>query len=516
MVGILFAIFFGWVVVDLTSAAPTAATEAAPLAAGLSPLAVLIGSIAVVIGGIGILKLHPFLTLLIAALFVGALTPQSRIDHMAQQDRDAGKITAVQAQKMMSQSRGDRLAQAFGNTCQQIGILVALASILGKTLLDSGGADRIVRTTLGFVGESRAGLGFLFNSFLLGIAVYFDTVFLLMIPLGKAMTLRTDRNYCLYLLSIAAGATMTHSLVPPTPGPLFVADQFGVPVGKMMLAGLLLGSVTAASGYLYAVWANRRFPVPLRPSADFSEEQMKQVLERSEDDLPPFWFSMIPILLPVILIGGHTILRSILDPHHAAWAASVLWIASGIGDKNVALLLAAGAGLLLLVTRPGMNRGHALKDLQEALSSGGSIILITAAGGAYGAALQQCGIGEVLESMAAQMSVSGLGILLFAFCVTTLLKTAQGSATVAMLTAATILKGFASAEVLGFDPIFLALAVGCGSKPFSWMNDSGFWVIGKIAGLTESETLKTFSTMLAVMGVVGIIVLIPVAALFRS
>ena len=134
----------------------------------------------------------------------------------------------------------------------------------GYRLLDSGAADRIVRSSLAVVGEARAAIAFVFSGFLLGIPVFFDTVFYLMIPLGKALRMRTGANYALYVLTIVAGGTMAHSLVPPTPGPLFVAEELEVSLGIMIVAGCLVGLVTASVGYAWAVFANSRWEVPLR------------------------------------------------------------------------------------------------------------------------------------------------------------------------------------------------------------------------------------------------------------
>jgi GntP family gluconate:H+ symporter len=158
-------------------------------------------------------------------------------------------------------------------------------------------------------------VGFLLSGFLLGIPVFFDTVFYLMIPLGKALRLRTGHSYLLYVLSIVAGGTMAHSLVPPTPGPLFVAEQLKINLGTMILAGCAVGLATSASGYLYALWANRRWDLPLRDSAESSLADLAELAARDESRLPPLWLSLLPILLPVLFIGGY----AVLAPFAARW-----------------------------------------------------------------------------------------------------------------------------------------------------------------------------------------------------
>jgi gluconate:H+ symporter, GntP family len=212
-----------------------------------------------------------------------------------------------EALKIAKQTIGERVAAGFGRTATGIGILIAMAAIIGKCLLDSGAADRIVRSAMRLTGERGAPLAFAGSGFLLGIPVFFDTVFYLMMPLGKATYARTGRNYLLYVLSIVVGATMTHSLVPPTPGPLFVADALHVNLGAMILGGCVVGVVAAAVGLAYAVWANKRWDIPLRDSADETLADLQTQAQRSDDELPSLGLALLPILLPVVLISGTTI-----------------------------------------------------------------------------------------------------------------------------------------------------------------------------------------------------------------
>ncbi|MBT4867436.1 MAG: GntP family permease [Planctomycetaceae bacterium] len=414
---------------------------------------------------------------------------------------DRAKATSIAHNKTV----GARVAEGFGNTCTKIAILIAMASIIGKCLLDSGAADRVVRSTLKLLGERGAPLSFLTSGFLLGVPVFFDTVFYLMIPLGKAMRMRTGRNYLLYVLTIVAGATMAHSLVPPTPGPLFVAEQLGVDIGVMILAGGIVGLFTAGFGYFYAGLANRWWELPLRESPDFSLEELKEITDRDESDLPPTWLALMPILLPVILIGGNTI----LNQFKSTFPAGLLDVARTLGDKNIALTISAAIAMAMLVWKKRTSRVELAKSIQMALAGGGVIILITAGGGAFGGVLQQTGVASLIGNV---NQSSPWVIILIAFAITTAVRTAQGSATVAMITSVGILSGLA--ESLSFHPVYLALAIGCGSKPIGWMNDSGFWVITKMSGMTETEGLKYVTPMTSMMGVVGLIVVLVGVTLF--
>jgi GntP family gluconate:H+ symporter len=405
------------------------------------------------------------------------------------------------AQTLAQQTIAARVAEGFGSTCTKIGILIAMASIIGMCLLESGAADRIVRSTLNVLGERGAPLSFLTSGFLLGIPVFFDTVFYLMIPLGKAMRVRTGRNYLFYVLTIVAGATMAHSLVPPTPGPLFVAEQLGVDIGVMILGGCAVGFFTVVFGYFYAAVVSRIWDLPLRESPEFSLEDLEKITQRDESELPPLTMSLLPIILPVLLIGGFTVLKRFSGSINP----DVMRFFATLGDKNIALAISAVIALLTLIRVKRTNLKELADSIQSSLASAGVIILITAAGGAFGAVLKQTGVATLINSIPV---VSPVMIIVLAFLITAAIRTAQGSATVAMITSVGILSGLAAGGNLAFHPVYLALAIGCGSKPIGWMNDSGFWVITKMSGMTEGEGLKYVTPMTSMMGVVGLGVII--------
>jgi len=472
----------------------------------IDPLWLLLIGMIVVIGGILVLRLHAFLALILGALVVGSATTETALHDFAVQKG----MAEFEAQQFARSSVGERMGDEFGRTCAKIGILIAMASIIGKCMLESGAAERIVRSALVLFGTRGVPYAFLTSGFILGMPVFFDTVFYLTLPLGKAMAVRSRRNYGLYIMCIVAGATMTHSLVPPTPGPLFVAGELSVNIGLMILGGLVVGVFTVSAGFLYALWANRRWTIPLRDSADFSAEEMERFAGRTESDLPALWLSLLPLLLPVLFIAGRTVLGPVLpDPAHGVSVLS--WIVNYLGNPNIALTLSAAIALITLVLSQRSAIPQMVKTVQTALTSGGVIILITAAGGAFGGLLQQTNVGARIQDMT---ELYHIAVLPLAFFVTALVRTAQGSATVAMITSVGILGGLAGTGQLGFHPLYLALVIGCGSKPIPWMNDSGFWVICKMSGMTEGETLKTSSAMMTLMGFSGLIVVLILARLF--
>jgi GntP family gluconate:H+ symporter len=459
----------------------------------MNPVWILLIGMLVVVGGVLVLRLHAFLALILGAILVAALTPNQ------------------------TDTVGARVAQGFATTAKDVAIVIAMAAIVGEGLLVSGAAERIVLTCRRLFGDRHVPLAFLVSAFILGIPLF--TVFYLLIPLAKVMRVRSGRDYLLYVLSIVAGMTMTHSLVPPAPGPLFVAAALKIDLLTMMAGGAIVAACTAIVGYAYALWANRRWDLPLRDlegnSADSGGATVgwsAHVLasdgrgtagqasrdtsgDPTETTLPSLRLSLAPIVLPVVLIAAGAAAATVKPAGASKW----LHLVRQIGEKNVALTIAAAVGLYLIASRTRGDRAGATKAVGEALKEGGVIILITAAGGAFGYVLRQTDIAESLKHL---VPVGRLSLLPLAWLVAVLIRTAQGSATVAIITTAGIVAPLAGS--LGFHPVYLALAIGCGSKPVMWMNDSGFWIICKVSGFTEGETLKSATVMSAIMGVAGL------------
>lgn len=474
----------------------------------MDALLLVLAGMAVVLGGILVLRLHAFLALILGALTVGLLTP----DYLLQRYGESKGMGEAAVAELLDQNIILRITEAFGSTAGKIGILISMASIIGLCLLKSGAADRIVRAALRLFGEKRVPVAFISSGFVLGVPVFFDTVFYLMVPLGRSMAIRTGKDYALYLLSIVMGAAFAHSLIPPTPGPLFVAEEMGINLGSMIMGGIIIGVFCMITGYVYAQWANKKFPVPVREMEDVPQEEMEAMTQKADDELPPLWLSLLPIVLPVILISGKTIVDSLWGDLESlsSFQASFSQVIDFVGDSTMALTLAAGFGLILLA-RQKMGKKAISVVVQDALQSGGIIILITCAGGAFGSILQQTGIGPSIQEVASSYKI---GILPLTFILTAVIRGAQGSATVAMITALGVMGGMADPEILGFHPLYLALAIGVGSMPLSWMNDSGFWIVCKMSGMTEQETLRHWSVILTLMGLTGILVIMVGANLF--
>jgi gluconate:H+ symporter, GntP family len=477
----------------------------------LDPILIMLIGMAIVVGGIIQFKLHPVLSLLLAAIVVALLTPTAAVEQffIAKGGLEADAL------KQAHKSIGERIASEFGNTCAKIGILIAMAAIIGKAMLDSGAAERIIRGMLKITGEKNAPIGFILSSFFLTIPVFVDTVIFLMMPLAKAMGMRLKKNYLLLALSVIAGAVMANSYVPPSPGPLILVSAFNVPIGLLMVCGLLLGLCTITVGYFIAKYLNNKFDIPLRDSPDARLEDIKAIAEKKDSELPSLGWALLPAVFPLLTIC----IRSAVEAFHKSGTSltdsqflnQIIDVILFFGDKNIALITGAIFALWVLARQKKTTKDKLTSFVQTALMSGGGIILITAAGGAFGGMLQQSGISGRIAELTKDYQMA---LIPLAFFITMIVRTAQGSATVALITASGILAGMAQNHNLGFHPVYLCLAIGSGAKLIPWMNDAGFWIMCKTSNLTEQEALKTIAPMQSLMGLTGVILTMIAAWLF--
>ncbi len=465
----------------------------------MPPTLILPVGMATILAGIVLLRLNAFLALIIAAIVVSLLAP----------GEPAVKIA--------------RVAEGFGRTAGTVGVVIALAAITGKAMMDSGAADRIVNGFLALLGEKRGATALCATGYVLSIPVFFDTVFYLLVPLARSMYGRTNRNYLKYLLAIAAGAGATHTLVPPTPGPLAIAGTLGVDLGTMVLVGIVVALPAAGVGLLVAGWVDRRMPVVPRAPAPAAPALGASAAEATATQpLPGLVPSLLPIILPVLLISSHTVVVSMTarpGTHLAMWSALAPYTAI-IGNPNLALLVAVGIAMWVYARQRRVSRADLAEMVETSLMSAGVMILIIAASGAFGVALQATEIGPVIERAfvgqsggAASGTGSGLVFLFLGFGVASLIKLAQGSSTVAMITTAAMLAAMLPASGLPFHTVYVATAIASGSLVGTWMNDSGFWLFSKMGGVTEIETLKSWTPVLAIVGVTSMVTTVVLALL---
>lgn len=444
--------------------------------------AVLLGTLFVAVS-IGVLRLHPFLALTLGAILAGSLGPSEG----TAPERVYAALDATGA--------------AFGDLVGAIGIAIALAAVIGDCLLRSGAADRIAGSLLSVFGERRAVWALAAAAYVLSIPVFFDTVFFLLIPLARALARRTPGHYPMFVMAICAGAIATHSLVPPTPGPLGMADTLGLDLGTAIGFGLLLGILPVTAALLIAPRFARR--VTVEPSSDPGGREAQRPASR-----PGLFAAVFPIALPVILMSG----ASVLAAGGAAGIPGADW-AAVLGHRNAALFLAAFAAAFVLWRTRRLPLRRLLGSFGGAIGEAGPIILITAAGGAFGRALAGGGLTEDLAGISS--AADGLVLLLLAAGIASLLKLAQGSGTVAILTGSAIVASLVpDPAALSFHPAYLFAAVGFGSMAASWMNDSGFWVVGRMSGFSEGDTFRTWTAVAAAVGVLGVAQVLVLATLF--
>ncbi len=450
------------------------------------PFIVLALGIATVVILIARLRVHAFLSLMISAAVVGILSGQLPGDGSTAHILRAVELPMIE----------------FGKIAGQIAFVIALAAIIGTAMMESGAAGKIVDSLISIFGEGKAAIALIFSSLILSIPVFFDTVFFLLIPLAQALRLRTGNNYVLFVMAIAGGAAITHHLVPPTPGPLIMAETLQIDLGLVIMVGLLAAILPAVTVYYASHAINKKWDIPFRPVSVPSDSA---TVSPSDDAWSPgLMLSLIPVVLPVLLISLSTIMG--LSDNSSAVAFSFL------GNKNVAMLLGTMIALWLWARRKGWKISDIGDAVGEPLQIAGIIILITCAGGAFGAMIRLAGIADAVSWATADFHIS---YILLAWIIAAVMKIAQGSGTVALITASSIMFAIVGdGSSLPYHPIYILLSIGFGGMFISWMNDSGFWVVAKLSGFTEKETLKTWTVVLGLIGIVGLIQLLIFSAIF--
>ena len=471
------------------------------------PLWTLIISAIWVVLGIAKLKMHPFLVLMGAAIMVGLLSEPlpdlSTLNKGLFHDRVEIQATETKIDNYTYAIKWSLLG--FGNTAGGIGLLIALAAIVGTCMMQSGAAEKIVRCLLSVFGEKNAGFVLLASGFVLSIPVFFDTVFFLLIPLARAMSIRLGGRYLYFVMAIAGAGAITHSMVPPTPGPLLIAELLKIDLGIAIMAGLVSSLPIAILVLWVSGYFDRKFTFPMREVAGINMKELTQTMNKKDEDLPPLFFSILPIILPVLLISSLSILKVITRQNpdttfqESIAKSDLFQTLTFLGEPNIAMALAAifsFFGCIKISTDK--------KFLEAPLITAGSIILITGAGGAYGGMIRLSGVGEIIAELARNWDLS---LVLIAWSLTAFIRIAQGSATVAMITGASLIGAIVGdGSNLVYHPIYLYLAIGFGSITLSWMNDSGFWLVQKLSGFSESEVLRTWTVLLTMISITGLII----------
>jgi GntP family gluconate:H+ symporter len=462
---------------------------AAPQPQSMWPLVILLVSLVFVVVAISYLRIHAFLALIAAAILAGVLAK-----HLP----DEGNTVAQHCVRAVELTTSE-----FGRTAAAVGISIALACVIAVCVMESGAADKVVRRFLAIFGEHRAGIALLVSTYVLSIPIFFDTMFLLMLPLAMTLAMRTGKDYLLYVLAICCGGVITHSMTVPHPGPMAMVDNLKVDVGLSIFAGLAVGIVPAIGGWFVSKWLNRRLNFELRETPGFPWKDLQRTIEKPESELPGFFISIFPVLLPIVLIGGASLAKVVAGNNPA------LNMMEFIGNKNVALLLGAVAAVIILARVKKFSLRQIAELLDPPLQTSGAAILITSAGGAFGLMLKNAGVGDVIQGLAKAHHVN---LVVLSFAIALVIRIAQGSATIAMLTTTAIVYPLMADGSLPFHPIYIFLSTGFGAMGVSWMNDSGFWIVSKLTGFTERETLASWTVLLAAISLIGFITTLALSA----
>jgi GntP family gluconate:H+ symporter len=417
------------------------------------------------------LKVHPFVALTLAAGFLGL-------------------TSGMPVAKVMKSFQ-----DGFGGVLGFVGIVLALGTMLGKLMADSGGADQIAQTLIRWFGVRYVHWAMMFSAFLVGIPLFFEIGFVLLIPLVFIVARRSGVSIVKVGIPLLAGLSVVHGLVPPHPGPLLAIGVFGADIGKTIFYGLLVGLPTAMiAGPLFGAFISRY--VPGNPSQELMDQIAK---ESSARDLPSFAVTLVTVLLPVFLMLLKTFADVVLPADHVIR----VWM-DLIGHPITALLAALLLAFYTFGFARGFTRPQVLKLLDQSLAPTAAIILIVGAGGGFKQMLVDTGVGNVIGQMAVHAQINPL---LLAWLVAAVIRIATGSATVATITGAGIV-----APVVTLIPDvnreLLVLATGAGSVILSHVNDAGFWLVKQYFNMTVEETFKTWSMMETILSIVGIVLIL--------
>ena len=425
---------------------------------------------------VAVFRLNPFISILLAslAIAVAAGMPLATVIHSF----EAG----------------------VGGTLGHIAVVVALGTMLGKMMAESGGATTIANTLIRWFGEKRLPWAMMLIGFVIGLPVFFEVGFVLLIPIAFTVARRTQTPLILVCLPLVAGLSVVHGLVPPHPAALLATTIYKADVGRTILYGLAVGLPTAMiSGPLYAMFISRYVHAPEENpmAAEFVDHG-------AEKKLPSFALTLFTILLPVLLM----LAGSWADAFAAAGSAAnqALHVA---GNDDMALLIGVLLSFFTLGKLSGFTRETILRFTNECLAPTATITLLVGAGGGFGRILQDSGVSHALVAIALQTHVP---LLLMAWLLAAVMRLSTGSATVAMTTAAGIVAPIAL-QAGSVRPELLAIATGAGSLIFSHVNDGGFWLVKEYLNMSVAETMKTWSVCETIISVTALLLAVGLSLL---
>jgi gluconate transporter len=444
------------------------------LAPGPYLLLITVAAIGFLLALILIARMHAFLALFITSMALGL----------------AAGMPAVKVLKSMQTGFGDALGF--------IAVVIGLGAMIGRFLEDSGGGRALADWLLLKSGRDHAQWAVLVAAFLVGLPVFFEVGFVILVPLAWSVARESKRSVLLYALPLAAAMTILHALVPPHPAPSVAAQLLGADVGRIIIYGIILSvPLMILGGIIYGKWISKLLPAPVAPTGDANG-----VSEISDRCQPSVAIVVIVLVLPVILI----FIATLADYFHAPGKE----VYDFIGHPFTALLLSVLTAMLFLGLRRGQSPEQITRAATKSLAPIATLLLIIGGGGALKQIIVDSGVGAYAGKELASSSISPL---LVCFVTAAGLRAAQGSATVAIVTAAGILAPLMK-QFAHVSPELLVLAVSCGGTSISHVNDAGFWLVKEYLGLSVADTLKSWSVMKLIMGVAGIVLVMLAQAVF--
>ena len=430
--------------------------------------AVLLG-IAVLLILILKLRIQAFIALLIASITVGIVAGMDPVSII------------------------ETMQKGMGGTLGFVAVVVGLGAMFGAILEHSGGAEALAKYLLSKFGEKNASWALMLTGFFVAIPVFFDVAFIILVPLIYSLQRKTKKSLLIYGIPLLAGLAITHSFIPPTPGPVAVADILKADLGWVILFGFIAGIPAAIiSGPLFAKYIGNKIHID---APELSKEDF------DDSNYPSVGLVLSIIGIPIILIVLNTVLNSALFGDEVIPQNIKKWMQM-IGHPFSALILANLIAMYLLGIRRQVSKEALLEMTTKSMGPAGIIILLTGAGGVFKQMLVNTGTGEMLANYFAQ---EGVSIIVFAFLAAAIVRILQGSATVAMITAAGITAPLLGVDISEIDKALLVIAIASGASILSHVNDSGFWLVSKYLGLTEKQTFKSWTVMTTLLALVGFI-----------
>jgi Gnt-I system low-affinity gluconate transporter len=435
------------------------------------PLCILVFSILLLLFMVLKLKIHAFLALLMVSVFLGIATG------------------------MPLESILDSMTEGMSSTLGFVATVVGIGAIFGQVLEASGGAESLARYMVARFGRDRAPYSLAFTGFMVAIPVFLDVGFIILAPVLYALAKDTKKSLLCYAIPLLAGLAVTHAFIPPTPGPVAVAEILQVDLGWLIFFGFVIGiPVTLIAGPLFGKYIGNKIHVDVPAFFEHSPDGA------DAKKLPPFGLIVGIIIIPLALIVANTV-SSVWAKANGMEEASWVHLLAFMGHPFVALLTATLIAIYAIGIRRGFTPASILELSTKALSPAGLIILVTGAGGVFKQLLVDSGIGV---SLAESMSGSALPPIVLAYLLALIIRVTQGSATVAMITSAGIMAPLLDASTLS-DPhrALLVIAIASGATTLSHVNDSGFWLVGKYLGMNEKQTLRSWTVMETIISVTG-------------